>query len=111
MKRREFLRSTAALAALSAATTMDAAENPHPTGHEFYELRIYHLRKGPKQKLMDDYYREASIPAMKRLGIGPVGVFNVLIGPDSPTTYVLIPHVSLETFVTTSDRIQSDPEY
>ena len=111
MKRRDFLKS--ALAASSAAgltqTLAMAADAPEQTAREFYELRLYHLRRGPKQKLFDDFFRDAAIPAMNRIGLGPIGVFNVMTGPDSPTMYVLIPHKSLESFATATDRVRRTP--
>lgn len=48
---------------------------------------------------------------MKRNGIGPVGVFDVMIGPDSPSLYILIPYKSLEDFATASDRVAATDEY
>src|SRR5207247_10153328 len=42
---------------------------------------------------------------------GPVGVFNVAYGPDSPTMYVLIPHKTIESFGTALDRVRSDADY
>jgi hypothetical protein len=114
MKRREFLKSSitaAGAAGLASALETSAAERNEKPAREFYELRLYHLRRGPKQKVFDDFYREASIPAMNRAGIGPVGVFNVAYGPDSPTMHVLIPHKSIESFGSALDRVRSDPEY
>lgn len=90
---------------------VSAAEKSESPAREFYELRLYHLRRGPKQKLFDDFYEHAAIPAMNRAGIGPVGVFSVMVGPDSPTMYVLLPHKSLESFATANDKVHSDPEY
>ena len=101
MKRRAFLKSSLALAGLAgiaSAAKTSAAESGEPAAREFYELRLYHLRRGPKQKLFDDFYREAALPAMARHGIGPVGVFNVATGPDSPTAYVLLTYKSIEAF-------------
>jgi NIPSNAP len=112
MKRREFLKSSLAAASVGALTmNVSAAEKSESVAREFYELRLYHLRRGPKQKLFDDFYQHAAIPAMNRAGIGPVGVFSVMVGPDSPTMYVLLPHKSLESFATANDRVRSDPEY
>ncbi len=112
MKRRAFLKASLAAAGAAGLPSMLAkAAEKDAGGREFYELRRYHLRKGPKQKLFDDFYRQAAIPAMNRAGISPVGVFSVAIGPDSPTMYVLMPHKSLESFATSNDRVHSDPEY
>ncbi|PYJ97583.1 MAG: NIPSNAP family containing protein [Verrucomicrobia bacterium] len=113
MKRREFLKSSLAASAAGLASVLEifAAEKSAKAQREFYELRLYHLRRGPKQKLFDDFYREAAIPAMNRAGIGPVGVFNVAYGPDNPTMYVLIPHKTIESFGTALDRVRSDADY
>jgi hypothetical protein len=113
MKRRNFLKT--ALAASGAVGLTEnltrAAESTEKAAREFYELRIYHLRRGPKQKLFDDFYREAAIPAMNRIGLGPIGVFSVATGPDSPSMYVLIPHQSADSFVTATDKLRADSDY
>ncbi len=62
-------------------------------------------------KRFDDFYREAALPAMNRAGLGPVGVFSVMTGPDSPTMYVLLPHASAESFATANERVRADAEY
>ena len=114
MKRRAFLKSSlavAGLAGIASAAKTSAAEPGEHAGREFYELRLYHLRRGPKQKLFDDFYREAALPAMARHGIGPLGVFNVASGPDSPTAYVLLTYKSIDAFVTANARVRSDAEY
>jgi hypothetical protein len=114
MKRREFLKSSLLAGAATAVSSLSAGaaeEKPAPAAREYYELRLYHLRRGPMTKRFDDYCRDAAIPASNRMGISPVGVFNVMIGPDSPTMYALIPHKSAESFATFTDRLRSDAEY
>jgi hypothetical protein len=111
MKRREFITLAAAGAAIAPAFNAAAADSPDAPAREFYELRLYHLRRGPMQQRFDDFYRNAAIPAMNRAGISPVGVFSVLLGPDSPTMYALLTHQSLESFATANERVHSDPEY
>lgn len=114
MKRRDFVKSSIAMtsaAAVSSSVLVNAAESSKNANREFYELRLYHLRRGPMQKRFDDFYREAAIPAMNRAGIAPVGVFSVMAGPDSPTMYVLLPHRSIETFATALDRVRADADY
>jgi hypothetical protein len=51
------------------------------------------------------------VPGLNRLGITPVGVFNVSIGPEGPSAYVLIPSKSVETLVTAEIRLGQDAEY
>ena len=114
MKRRNFLAAgvAASLAGPSRLHELVAAEQKgEDVKREYYELRLYHQRRGPKVKLMDDYYREVRLPAMKRAGFGPVGVFNVMIGPDSPTLYVLITYKSIEDLIAANARLEADAEY
>ena len=110
MKRREFVAASclAGLAPLTAAAQGTAPSNP--AGKEYYELRIYQLEAGPKQKLFEDFAREAAIPALNRIGIGPVGVFRMLEG-DDPNVFVLLPHKSPESFITAVEKLGSDSAF
>jgi hypothetical protein len=114
MKRRDFLKtalvSTAAAAAFK-STSASAQPASTPVMHEFYELRLYHLRQGAMQKRFDEFLKNTAVPAVNRAGISPVGVFNVMIGPDSPTVYVLLPHKDLASFASLNERLSRDEEY
>lgn len=114
MKRREFLASSIAAAGLGtvlSSPTCVAQEVASPATREFYELRLYHLRRGPQTELFDRFYRDAAIPALNRAGIDRVGVFNLSIGEDTPTIYVLLPHKTMDSVATTTDRLLDDGEY
>lgn len=78
---------------------------------EYYELRLYHLRRGPQQDRLTAFLRDAWLPGMKRIGIGPIGIFEVLVGPASPTLYILIPYKSLDSVVTVEETLETDPEF
>jgi hypothetical protein len=105
MSRRGFLAGSLAAAGV-AAEEAKVAEAP-----EYYELRRYRLRRGPMVKRADEYFREALVPALRRHGSGPVGVFNVAVGPDSPTTYVLIPHPNLQSVGSLDAALAADEAY
>lgn len=115
MERRKFLASSLAASALAVAApggALDAAQGGMPAkGREFYQLRMYHLNSGPQRKLCDDFFRDALIPALTRLGIGPVGVFDLTIGPDTPSIYVLMPGMSAEALATVESRLDRDADY
>ena len=115
MQRRNFLASSLAASALAvgASTRVLSGVQENATGksREYYELRRYHLQSGPQVKLVHDFLRGALIPALNRLGISPVGVFNVAIGPDSPTLYLLMPSPALETLATARFLLERDAEY
>lgn len=106
MRRRNFLTSVAASALLP---TVGRAADP-PAG-EYYELRKYTLRSGAGATLTGRYVAEALIPALNRMGMSPVGAFNLDLGPETPTLYLLIPSPSLESLVTAEQHLINDDEY
>jgi hypothetical protein len=75
---------------------------------EYYELRKYYLFTGPQMKITEDYVANALIPALNRLGLTPIGAFNLTIGPETPTLYVLIPGTNLQTLVTAELQLADD---
>jgi|HubBroStandDraft_6_1064221.scaffolds.fasta_scaffold81064_3 hypothetical protein len=114
MQRRTFLTSSLAAAALSAAPAGNSQSAPADASGKarlYYELRRYQLSSGPQKKICDDFFQNALIPAANRLGVTPVGVFNLTIGPETPAMYVLLPSPSLETLVNAEARLARDAEY
>jgi hypothetical protein len=115
MERRKFLASSLAASALAAAAPAGALEAAQGSmsskGREFYQLRRYHINAGPQRKLCDDFFRDALLPACGRLGIGPVGVFDLSIGPDTPSIYVLMPGASADKLATVETLLGKDDEY
>lgn len=111
------LTGTAAALAIGHAPQATAAANPAPKDSkpmqrpEYYELRAYRLRRGPMGKRLDDYLKASLVPAAGRAGCGPVGVFNVTVGMQNPSVYVLIPHPSLESFAALPARLEADADY
>ena len=106
MKRRQFLTGSMALPALAAG-----AQSAGDKAREYYLLRRYQLQRGPQYKLTETYLAEALVPGLNRLGIKPVGVFHVSIGPEDPTFYVLTPATSVESLVTVDFRLEQDADY
>jgi len=105
VRRRQFLASSFAVSALASAQTAAAR------ARDFYELRRYSLQRGAQRNLADAFLAEALIPALNRLSIAPVGVFSADIGPESPSLYVLMPSLSVETLATAEFRLEHDAEY
>jgi hypothetical protein len=97
MERRQFIAASVAASALAVAGDVGAQASPAPTGGEYYQLRRYGLQSGPQTKLTESYFGDALIPALTRVGIGPVGAFRVDFGPETPVFYLLIPGASVQS--------------
>jgi hypothetical protein len=115
MNRRDFVgvAAGAALAPGLAATPASAAEGAAAVkpGPQLLELRRYRLRFGPMEARFAEYQKKHLVPALNRAGIQPVGAFSVQFGPDSPATYLLLPHPSADSVASLAGRIAADPEY
>ncbi len=110
MKRREFLKSTFALSTVAAmSSTLSAAESKKRVAREYYELRHYRLRRGTMPTRFDDFYRDVALPAWNRAGVSPVGVFDVTVGNDLPSKYVLLPAKSLDALEAARQKFDADP--
>lgn len=109
MQRRRFLTSTAA--ALSAAGLAGAQSSTPAAAGEYYLLREYKFQMGSQLKTAAAYFENSLIPALNRLNITPVGAFDLYIGPETPTIYLLFPSASLETLATVDLRLAQDEEF
>ncbi len=119
MNRRNFLTtSLAASTAAALARSPLAAAEKSATGRDYYELRAYRLKSGASSAALDSYLAKAFIPALNQRGVRNVGVFTeleidkkaVTSKPKADTpVWVLIPHASLESFVSVSADLNADP--
>ncbi len=107
MNRREFL----AVAGAVGTSSLAAAAGGDDGKQQYFEWREYRLHVGSKKNLVGNFLREVGIPAMNRVGIGPVGVFSAMYGPNAPTLYVLLVHKSLDTVVNSASLLMADDEY
>ncbi|MBY0527101.1 MAG: NIPSNAP family protein [Gemmataceae bacterium] len=108
MERRSFIQASLATACAAAATTPVIAADRQ--GGPVFELRTYSL-KAAKQPVLEGYLSKAFMPALKRFGIGPVGVFVEKGKEDTNHVYVLIVYPSAEPVATLSTRLAADEEY
>ena len=102
MKRRTFLKTSLAASAVTASAAAAAASGP-----EYYELRTWSM-KAAKQPLLDAYLSRALLPALKRLGLGPVGFFSEPQPNDELKIHALITYISPEQFTMLSARLAAD---
>jgi len=111
MERRQFLAASLATSVAAIASPKTGAQTPARRERQYYLLRRYSLQTGPQTKLAEDYFRGALIPALTRLGLGPVGAFRVDVGPETPTFYLLIPGPTVESVAEVDQRLAKDTEF
>ncbi|MGA2674696.1 MAG: NIPSNAP family protein [Terracidiphilus sp.] len=110
MQRRQFLAASLATSALTVAREV-AAQAPAASPREYYQIRRYQMRQGPQTKLTESYFGDALIPALTRMGMGPIGAFQADVGDETPAFYVLIPSASVEALAQVSLRLAEDAAF
>lgn len=110
MERRQFLASAVAASAGMLSSTSGAQPLSGKT-REYYELRKYSMQSGPQTKLTDKYMAEVLIPALNRLGMSTIGAFNLTLGPETPSLYLLIPSGSLDALVGAEQKLGQDEAF
>ena len=111
MKRRDFLKTSSIAGAAVLSPWAGGAVSAQDASREFYELRTYEMQTGNRKAVLNEYLEKACIPAMNRLGIKPVGVFTAVAGTNALNLFVLVPHPSLEHFLSAPARLAADAEY
>jgi NIPSNAP len=109
MDRRQFL--AASIAVSTAGVALPAAAQTESRQREYYLLRKYALRSSPQPRVTEHYFSAALIPALQRLGLGPVGAFRLDVGPDTPSYYLLVPGSDLALLAGLDLRLARDAEF
>jgi hypothetical protein len=110
MERRQFLAATLAASA-AAVVPGAAAQATAARTREFYLLRRYNLQSGPQTRLTEGYFSDALIPALGRMGMGPVGAFRLDFGTETPAFYLLVPGSSVEALAELDLRLAGDDAF
>jgi hypothetical protein len=107
MERRQFLAASIATSAIAIAGD-GKAQAPAGRTREFYQMRRYNLQSGPQTKVTESYFGDALIPALTRMGMGPIGAFRLDVGPETPAFYLLIPGSSVEALAELDPHLGQD---
>jgi hypothetical protein len=81
------------------------------SNQQYYEWRTYYFKSEDQKKVVETYLRDAAIPALNRLGISPVGVFDEPDQKEGLKLHVLIPYKSLEQFEGAANKLAADAAY
>ncbi|UHG94315.1 NIPSNAP family protein [Spirosoma oryzicola] len=116
MKRRSFVKASLLTGSVSSFVNplsqsiapSDAHQSQSP---EFYELRIYSLKNGKQLTILNNYWQQAAIPALNRLGSKNIGVFTEYLPQGFTKLAVVIPFNSMDDYLKVSDQLAKDSAY
>ncbi len=83
------------------------------TKGEFYQITIYHFSTTEQQQLIEQYLKDAYVPALHRQKIKKVGVFTLIANDTAKDKriYVIIPVKSLRQFSEITTGLVKDNDY
>ncbi len=75
-----------------------------------FEIRIYHFTTSEQEIILDNFLKNAYLPALHKQGIKMVGAYKPLANDTAVNKrlYVFIPYKSLRDFEQTSDKLDKD---
>ncbi|MEJ2082849.1 MAG: NIPSNAP family protein [Acidobacteriota bacterium] len=91
MNRREFSLAAIATSAAGISGNVLAQDDKEPA---FYELRTYELRSDLPVAKFRTFLEKSYLPVVRPLVSGPIGVFEVVTGQDSPAVILLLQYDS-----------------
>src|ERR1700676_157931 len=96
---------------ITAAAALSVPAAGAPVKNAIYELRYFRMRNGAQIQRTSDFLAKFYLPAAQRLGIGPMGLFNALIGEQSPFVLALTSYGSLAAMETAMEKMAADKEF
>ncbi len=113
MNRRDMMTGGLALAAAAGVSAKaDAGQGgAAESQREFYLIRRYSMNRGLQSTSVNKYFQEALMPALARMGLGPVGVMSMTYGAGSPMMVAVIPAKDAQTLAMLDLNLAKDPAF
>ena len=109
MNRRKFLTVSGTTTSLLSLGALQGAAAEGTPNRLYFELQKYTIASPEQKAAFDAFMKDVALPALNRLGIRPVGVFQDAMGV-SPV-FVLLPHPTAESALTLNQRLLGDSEF
>jgi hypothetical protein len=87
--------------------------NPPVKEGEFYQITVYHFANTAQQELIEQYLKDAYLPALHKQKIKNIGVFTAIANDTAvdKRIYVIYPIQSLQQVLTIKENLDKDEAY
>ena len=111
MTRRNLIAASLAAGTLPSSIESSAAETAPKSA--YYELRYFRMRsdRTEQPRRTNAFLTGSYLPAVKKAGAGPIGLFSSLIAPETPFTLCLTSYPSLAAMEASRDKLAASEEY
>lgn len=86
----------------------------NPPKREFYQIKVYTVNGKEQEMRIENYLKDAYIPALHRMGIKTIGVFKPVAADTASfgkLIYVLTPIKNMEQILVITKKLNEDPTY
>jgi len=116
MDRRTFLvrdipAATIGLTAAWKSSFALTSNGDKPMSSSYFEFFYIHMQNGSQTARMSKWLENGLMPICQKHGFGPMGFFNVAVGPNLPTALIIFSYPSLTEMETLWGKLNSDPDY
>jgi hypothetical protein len=113
MRKKTFCKKTVLLFCLLIPLLVSPFAYGAKDAQEFYQIRIYHTKSNEQVQMVDQYLKNAYLPALHRAGIKSIGVFKPITNDTAAlkSVYVLIPFTSADAWLKIDKTLAADVSY
>ena len=113
--RRGFLKKVPATAIFSTgllgSASSLAGQESAGAGPAIYEMFTLRLEFGAQMGRLMSWFEKRAFPLFQKYKVGPIGLFNVQVGPVIPALIGFMPFSSLTEMSALRERLYADPEW
>jgi NIPSNAP protein len=111
--KKNFLTKTSPVVLLFVVLLHTSWNTGEKSPREFYQITVYHFTSDAQEKTLDNYFQNALLPSLHRIGIKQVGVFKSWANDTTAdkVMYAFTPFKSLEMITNLSEKLKSDAAY
>src|SRR5215213_9420593 len=86
------------------------ANGGYAASRDYFELRVYHFDNKDQETAIDDFLKNALLPALHRNNRKTIGVFKPIANDTAADKkiYILIPHKSIKDFIELPKKLEKD---
>jgi len=109
VNRRKFVSSATLSAAVPA--TLIAAHHAKTEATGYLEWIKFEVLNNSRRGPLESFLKDVVVPGLNKLGCSPIGVFRPKYGANGTNVFMLVPHKTIESFLTAWDQLEATPAY
>ena len=107
MNRRKFIAASIA----AAPVALMGAHHEKNENTQYIEWIHFDVLNNARRGDLEKFLETVVVPGLNKLGCQPIGVFRGMYGLRGSDVFMLVPHPTIESFLTAWDRLAETPEY